>query len=120
VSTPTQAATLSGAYLPNARLVDTNLYGVSAPGAQLYGNVSLDGAILDNCDLHHANLAGASVVVKTLCNVNLSYANLINAKFPGADLSRGVTLSRANLHGVDFTDTRMNGARLDNAAVSVP
>lgn len=120
VSTPTQAATLSGAYLPDARLVDTNLYGVSAPGAQLYGNVSLDGAILDNCDLNHANLAGASVVVKTLCNVNLSYANLINAKFTGADLSRAVTLSRANLHGADFTDTRMNGARLDNAAVSVP
>lgn len=120
VSTPTQAATLSGAYLPNAKLVDANLYGVTATGAQLYGRVSMDGAILDGCDLNHANLAGASIVVKTLCKVNLSYANLINAKLTGADLSRGVTLSRANLQGADFTDTQMNGVRVDNAAVSVP
>lgn len=121
VSTPTGAATLTGAYMPNARLVDTNLYGVSAAHLQLYGpRARLDGAILDLCQLANANLAGSAMGVKSLYRVDLSYANLINAKLMGADLSNGVTLSFANLQGTDFTDAKLNGANLVDAAVAVP
>jgi uncharacterized protein YjbI with pentapeptide repeats len=120
VSTTTQAATLSGAYMRDATLVDANLHGVSASRVQLYGDgVRLDGAILDGCLLSGANLSSASIVVKALYNVDLTGANLINAKLTGADLTNGVTLAYANLHGADFTDTQMNGAKLPNAAVSV-
>ncbi|KXX57874.1 hypothetical protein AZG88_47680 [Rhodococcus sp. LB1] len=121
VSTPTGAATLTGAYMPNARLVDTNLYGVSAAHLQLYGpRARLDGAILDLCQLPNANFAGSAMGVKSLYWVDLSYANLINAKLTGADLSNGVTLSFANVQGTDFTDAKLNGANLVDAAVAVP
>ncbi|MGN6756556.1 MAG: pentapeptide repeat-containing protein [Thermomicrobiales bacterium] len=120
VSTPTPAAKLTGAYMPGATLVDANLYSVSATHVQLYGaEVHLDGAILDNCAFSNANLGGSSIIVKTLYNVNLSDANLINATLKGADLTQGVTLAYANLQGTVFTGTTMNTADLSNAAVAV-
>ncbi len=121
VSTPTQAAALTGAYMPSATLVDANLYGVSAAYAYLYGSdVHLDGAILDNTTFANANLGGSSVIVKTLYRVDLSGANLVNSTLKGVDLTQHVTLSQANLQGADFTGTQMNGANLANAAVAVP
>lgn len=120
VFTPTKAATLTGAYMPGASLVDANLYGVSAAHVSLYGSeVHLDGAILDNCVLPRANLGASSVIVKALYEVDLSDANLINATLKGADLTGGVTLSYANLQGTDFTNTEMNGVNLANAAVAI-
>ncbi len=121
VSTPTQAAALTSAYMPSATLVDANLYGVSAAYAYLYGSdVHLDGAILDNTTFANANLGGSSVIVKALYRVDLSGANLVNSTLKGADLTQHVTLSQANLQGADFTGTQMNGANLANAAVAVP
>lgn len=120
VSIPTQAATLTNAYLPGATLVDANLYGVSAAYAHLYGNVRLDGAILDQATLANANLGGSSMIVKALYRVDLSGANLVNSTLKGADLTQGVTLSQANLQGTDLTNTELAGANLANAAVAVP
>ncbi|MEE6164359.1 MULTISPECIES: pentapeptide repeat-containing protein [unclassified Mycolicibacterium] len=119
ISTDTKAATLTGAYLPNARLADANLYGVAASGLQLYGEVHLEGAILDESTLSNANLAGSYLGVRALHRVNLSYANLINSKFRGVDLTHGVVLSYASLQGTDFTDCHLDGANLEYAAVSV-
>jgi uncharacterized protein YjbI with pentapeptide repeats len=119
VSTTTTAATLTGAYLPNARLTDANLNGVAASGLQLYGDVHLEGAILDEAILSHANLAGSRLGVKALHHVDLSYANLINSKITGVDLTHGVVLSYASLQGTDFTDCHLDSANLEYAAVSV-
>ena len=121
VSTPTAAATLTGAYLAGATLINTNLYGVSAAHVQLYGpTVHLDGAILDGAKLAYANLGGSCIEVKSLYDVDLSDANLVNTTLTGADLSQGVSLAYANLQGATFTDTSLNTADLSNAAVSVP
>ncbi|WP_081618166.1 pentapeptide repeat-containing protein [Mycobacterium sp. 155] len=119
VSVDTKAATLTGAYMPNARLTDANLNGVAASGLQLYGDVHLEGAILDESILSNANLAGSHLGVKALHRVNLSYANLINSKFRGVDLTHGVVLSYASLQGTDFTDCHLDGVNLEYAAVSV-
>ncbi|WP_458316688.1 pentapeptide repeat-containing protein [Mycolicibacterium brisbanense] len=119
VSTETKAATLTGAYMPNARLTDANLNGVAASGVQLYGEVHLEGAILDEATLSNANLAGSHLGVNALHRVNLSYANLVNSTFKGVDLTHGVVLSYASLQGTDFTDCHMDGANLEYAAVSV-
>lgn len=119
-SGPAVAADLSGAYLPNAVLTDANLSGVTAERVQLYGNrVRFDGAILDHADFAHANLANSSIGVTALYGVNLSAANLIGCTVTGADLTHGVNLSQANLHGTDFTGSRLDGAKLQSAAVSV-
>lgn len=119
-SGPAVSADLSGAYLPDAVLTDANLSGVTAARVQLYGNgVRLDGAILDHADFSHANLANSSIGVTALYGVNLSAANLIGATIIGADLTRGVNLSHANLQGTDFTGSRLDGAKLQSAAVSI-
>ncbi len=120
VSTQTEAAALTAAYMPGATLVDANLYGISATDVQLYGTeVRLDGAILDNSKLTSANLGGSSLIVDSLYGVDLSNANLINSKLAGAALTDAVTLSGASVQGTDFTGTHMNGWNLANAAVAV-
>lgn len=119
VATPTKAATLTGAYMPNARLTDANLTDVAASGLQLYGDVRLDGAILDGAVLSGANLGGSGLGVKALHGVDLSYANLINSKIVGVDLTNRVVLSYASLQGADFTGSKLDKANLEYAAVSV-
>lgn len=120
VTSPTQAAKLTGAYMPDTTLLDANLYGVDATYVQLYGeDVNLGGAILDTAKFSNANLGGSNVSVRALYNVDMAGVNLINARIKGADLTQGVSLARAHLQGADFTDCKMNEANLDSAAVSV-
>jgi uncharacterized protein YjbI with pentapeptide repeats len=119
VSAPTEAATLTGARMPGARLVDANLYGVDGVAAQLSG-ANLNGAILDNCKLAGADLSRTGLSVQGLYNVDLSYANLIHSTVKmEADLTENVTLSYALLQGTDFTGTKIGQADLTGAAVAV-
>ncbi|HWU86440.1 MAG TPA: pentapeptide repeat-containing protein [Kofleriaceae bacterium] len=118
-------ANLSGAYLPDATLTDANLYGVSAPGCQLYGaSATLAGAILEKADFSGANLGSMSLATAYLLGTTLDYAVLVNASFSGAQLTpaadgTATSLYAANLQGADFTDALVYGANLNNAAIAV-
>jgi|GEM_PF-1142348 len=127
---PAVAATLIGAYMPDAVLTGVNLYEVLASSIQFYGvgdgvGARLDGsAILEEAQLNDANLSNLNLTQAQLMGTNLSGADLFNAKFNKANLSpsaRGLAtnLSRANLQGADFTDALLYGADLTNAAVAI-
>ena len=96
VSSITQAATLTGAYMPNAILTDANLYAVNAPGLHFYGsNAKLDGSVaLDFANLANANLGTANLEGALLYGADLSYASLINARLKNAALVAAASGSR--------------------------
>jgi uncharacterized protein YjbI with pentapeptide repeats len=125
VYAPANAATLTNAYMPNAKLSGANLYGVRANSVQFYGeSAALDKfAILELAELNDANLSGVDMTEAQLYGCNLSGAKLFNARFNGAKLTPGAgvaaNLSNANLQGADFTDAQLYGATLDNAAVAI-
>ena len=118
VSRPTRAAILDGACLAYAKVINTNLYGVSATQLQM-NDAEIAGAILDGCKITSVNLSGSSLKSAWLCNLDLSNANLIDTKFNGADLREAI-LANANVQGADFTDAQLNGANFGNAAVALP
>ena len=123
---PGMAASLVNAYMPNAILTGTNLYGVLASGVQFYGsNAKIDGsAILEEAELNSSNLSNLNLTQAQLLGTNLSGSYLFNAKFNKARLTPSAdgvatNLSNANLQGADFTDAQLYGANLANAAVAI-
>ena len=126
VYAPVLAASLVNAYLPNATLTGTNLYGALANGIQFYGsNARIDGsAILEAAQLNNSNFSNLNLTQAELLGANLSGSYLFNAKFNKANLTPSAdgvaaNLSDANLQGADFTDAQLYGANLSNAAVAV-
>src|ERR1043166_3102598 len=123
------AASLVGAYMPNAKLTGANLYAVTAAGAQFYadtGVAAIDGsAILEEADVSNANLSSLNLTQAQLLGTHFAGAQLFNARFTKANLTPAASgvatdLSGANLQGADFTDAQLYGAILANAAVAVP
>jgi uncharacterized protein YjbI with pentapeptide repeats len=88
-------AKLSGAILPNAFLVKTDLSGAFLSGADLSG-ANLSNAFLDDADLSNANLVGA----------DLSNANLV-----GADLSNAQGITNYEL---EYRAKSLEGATMPN------
>ncbi|NIM48646.1 MAG: hypothetical protein GTO22_05210 [Gemmatimonadales bacterium] len=119
IAAPTHAATLTGAYMPHAKLTNANLYGVKASHLQLYDNANLEGAILDEINLSEANLGSISLKGAMLYGATMSDACLINAQLSAAVFDGRVTLEYADLQGADFTDTQLNNVNLSNASVSI-
>jgi uncharacterized protein YjbI with pentapeptide repeats len=129
VYSPEVAASLVGAYMPNAKLSGANLYGVPASEVQFYadtGVASIDGsAILEEADFSGANLSNLDLTQAQLQGTHFAGAQLFNAKFNKANLTPAASgvatnLSGANLQGADFTDAQLYGAILANAAVAIP
>lgn len=129
VYSPEVAATLVGAYMPNAKLSGANLYAVPASDVQFYadtGVASIDGsAILEEADFSGANLSNLDLTQAQLQGTHFAGAQLFNAKFNKANLTPAASgvatnLSGANLQGADFTDAQLYGAVLANAAVATP
>jgi uncharacterized protein YjbI with pentapeptide repeats len=123
---PATAASLAGAYMPNAVLTGANLYGITANNIQFYGsNAKLDGsAILEEAKLNNSNLSTVNFTQAQLLGTNLSDCHLFNANFRGANLTPSASggaadLSKSNLQGADFTDAQLYGANLANAAVAI-
>ena len=122
-------ANLSGAILIGAKLVGANLSGADLTGANLSG-----------ADLTGANLSDSNLADSALSKANASYAddtdkcktkktNLTNADFTEADLRNAVLvnailtktkfirthLEEADLSGITFEDTALDGAYLNKA-----
>jgi uncharacterized protein YjbI with pentapeptide repeats len=123
---PATAASLAGAYMPNAILTGANLYGITANNIQFYGSKAKidDFAILEEAKLNGSNLSTVNFTQAQLLGANLSSSYLFNAGFRGANLTPSASggaadLSYANLQGVDFTDAQLYGANLANAAVAI-
>jgi uncharacterized protein YjbI with pentapeptide repeats len=120
------AASLSYAYLANAKLDKANLFGVNFAFVTLFGastsvsqtatmeQANFSNAYLAGIDLTAANLRGASFVGACLVNVRLNNAVFL----PAASGSVVASLAGATLQGVDFTGAQLNNADLSNAAVA--
>jgi uncharacterized protein YjbI with pentapeptide repeats len=120
------AASLSYAYLANAKLDKANLFGVNFSYVTLFGastsvtqtatieQANFSNAYLAGIDLTAANLRGVSFVGACLVNVRLNNAVLL----PTASGSVVASLAGATLQGVDFTGAQLNHADLSNAAVA--
>jgi uncharacterized protein YjbI with pentapeptide repeats len=108
--------------LRRGRLVDATLQSQTTPP-------SLQGAVLDQCDLRgidltdahmeHTSLVGAKIQQARLDgahlrNANLGSADLTDAIMVGADLS-DADLGAAILHGADLSFTNLSGATLVDA-----
>ena len=121
----TVAALFSYAYIANCDFSQSNLYGVSFPGATLIGNNQFSG----NTTLQETNFVNAYMP-----NVDLTGAWLKGAQFDGAfmvecilrlaDLSPTragsvrASLAGACLQGVTFDGAKFAGADLSNAALT--
>ena len=121
VASPVKAASLAGAYMPNAKFVGANLLGVNASNAQMYHTANTDpgmgDALLDGINLANANLGTLDLTDAKLYGAVMTNANLINAKLNRAILANA-SLDYTNLAGADFTDATLDHASLTNAAVS--
>jgi uncharacterized protein YjbI with pentapeptide repeats len=120
------AAVLSYAYMPNAQLNGTNLYGVDFSFATFYGaNASVaQTSSMELVRLSNAYLQGIDFSGSRLMGANFAGACLVNCTLIGADLSASnagsvnATLTGACLQGVDFTGANLAGANLSGATVS--
>jgi uncharacterized protein YjbI with pentapeptide repeats len=126
VYTETAAANMTDAYMPNAVLTNANLYAVNASGIQFYGeNSKLNNlAILENANFASANFGSLDMQTAHMRGVIFDYANLVNAKLKGADLTKSASgknasLAHANLQGADFSDAYLMGANLSDAAIAL-
>lgn len=119
------SADLSLAFMPDTILTDAKLTGVSFSHASFYGALArADNATMELIDFSNANLSGLTLTQGRLKGAKLDAANLVNAKLIGVDLTatgQGIAASlvQSNLQGVDFTDARLGGANLSNAAVAL-
>lgn len=119
------AADLSLAFMPDAVLTDAKLTGVNMSHANFYGATArADNATMQQMDLSNANLGSVDLSQGRLRGVKLDASDLVNAVLRGADLTPtsdqiASSLVQANLQGADFTATKLGGANLSNAAVSL-
>lgn len=70
----------------------------------------LSGILLENANLHNADLSKAKLYYARLCEANLFGANLIEANLKGADL-RGAFLTCADLSDADLRCADFSGAK---------
>jgi uncharacterized protein YjbI with pentapeptide repeats len=120
-------AQLSGTTLYNANLSSAHLSGVDFSGAYLYGqSASVAGATMKLVKFPLAYLPNMDFSNVDLTGADFAYACLVNAKFVGAvlseyqttDLKAPVSLYKACLQGADFSQSTLNGADLNDAAVA--
>ncbi len=81
--------------------------------------VDLSGVVLKNMNLEHIDLSNAILNDVDFSCTNLNFAildesELKNTKFVGAELE-GASLVRASAKGADFSESRLNGAYLNNS-----
>jgi uncharacterized protein YjbI with pentapeptide repeats len=120
------AASLSYAYMANAKLDKANLFGVSFAFATLFGaSASItETATMEQSDFSNAYLAGIDLAGANLRGAKFSGACLVNVRLisvvllPSASGSVTASLAGATLQGADFTGAQLNHADLSNAAVS--
>jgi hypothetical protein len=79
---------------------------------------------MQQIDFSNANLGSLNLSQGRLRGAKLDATDLVNAVFVGADLTAtpdmiASSLVQANLQGADFTATKLGGANLSNAAVSL-
>jgi len=127
-----RCATLAGANLDGADLIQydldqVNLVGASLRGAKL-GQADLTGATLtgahfDEADLTQTTMIGVQARTASFRGAKLIQAHLDNADLSGADLTdadltqaylTGATLIGANVSGADFTQAGTAGATMDS------
>jgi uncharacterized protein YjbI with pentapeptide repeats len=122
------AAVLTGAYMPNANFEQANLYAVEMGGVHWYGaNANAQGADMSLTNLSGANLRGMVIEQASMQGAQFDYANLIGTQFNGADLSPSKTnkptsFAFSSLQSTVFTSLRGSGlayANLTNAAFCV-
>ena len=86
----------------------------------------MDGALLENEDLHHSMLAGVRLKKAKLKGANLELAMLAGADLREADLEYanlkqamllGANLSKAKLLNTNFEDANLLGATLEGARI---
>ncbi|WP_353930812.1 pentapeptide repeat-containing protein [Okeanomitos corallinicola TIOX110] len=111
-------STLNKSNLSNARLVGANLSSTQMIGSDLR-KVILEDGILTGADISNAKLIEADLYAAHLVRVSaigtqLSYANLTNTDWQGADLSEAY-LDYANLSNANLSTTRLSGAVLRSA-----
>lgn len=127
-------ANLSGANLSNANLREANLSQAILSGASLekadLQDSELGGAKFFNCGMSGARLKGADFASHSGDNFETGIptifyrANLSNAEFTGADLSRVVfsscSVEGAGFSGCNFTETIVIDTNFDQAVVDAP
>lgn len=120
-------AQLAGAKLFNTDLSSAHLSGVDFSGAYLYGqSATVAGAMMKLVKFPLAYLANMDFSGVDLTGADFAYACLVNARFVGAilseyqttDVKSAVSLYKACLQGADFSQSTLNGADLNDAAVA--
>jgi len=128
VSAESNAAVLTGAYMPNANFEQANLYAVEMSGVHWYGaDANAQGADMSLTNLSRANLRGMLIKQASMQGAQFDYANLIGTQFNGADLSPSKTnkptsFAFSSLQSTVFSSLVGSGlayANLTNAAFCV-
>lgn len=118
---PSERWELSGSYLGESDLSETNLNGANLSGSYFKGaNLSeadLRGTDLIEADFSGAILRGTNMNGAGIQRANFNEATLIGAYLSGADL-RGADLDRANLSGANLSGADLSGANLNGANIS--
>jgi uncharacterized protein YjbI with pentapeptide repeats len=103
-------ATAKQAWLPEAKLVRTQLQGANLSGAQLQG-VNMRFAQLRGANLGGAQLQRANLLAAQLQDTNLVLAQLQDADLQGAQL-QGSSLARAQLQRANMMGAQLRGANV--------
>jgi uncharacterized protein YjbI with pentapeptide repeats len=122
-----QAANLSYAYVSNCDFTGASLYGVNFAGATLVSeNILRAGAApgLQEADFSNAYLPDADFTGASLQGAKFDGAFMVSCVLDNADLSPtqqgaiSASLTAACLQGVSFSNTKLVGANLANAAIT--
>jgi uncharacterized protein YjbI with pentapeptide repeats len=113
-------ADFTGADLTGASFANANVSGVVFAGALLeegvFNQATVRGSVFTNAYMKAVDFS--AVEQKLMKGVNFAYACLLGCNFQGADLSTDVVLSRAYLHGADFSNAKLAGANLADAGIA--
>jgi uncharacterized protein YjbI with pentapeptide repeats len=113
-------ADFTGADVSGASFANANVSSVVFAGAVLeegvFNGATMRGVAFTGAYMKAVNFS--AVEQKLMENVDFSYACLLGCIFQGTDLSNKVVLSRAYLHGADFSNARLSGANLAQAGIA--
>jgi uncharacterized protein YjbI with pentapeptide repeats len=122
----TVAADFSYSYMANVKLDKANLYGVNMPHVTLFGAYTsiTNTSSMELINLSNAYLEGINLSMAILKGAKMDSSCLVNVNFTGADLSPTMegsiksSLTDTCLQGANFSNSKLIGVELSNAAVA--
>ncbi len=107
--TITTGADFRNVHAPGLLAIKLSLRGLHAPG------IVLSKAKFIECDLEHANLAGAKLEQAVFLQCNLANASLAGARMRKAVFVKQCSLTNVDLSGADLTEANLRETDLQNA-----